>query len=242
MKYVLITAFLFAPWWASAAIAIQDTGVGTLQNNVSNPSWTFTNNASTNGAVFACVSNEAGNSSPKVATYGGSSMTYLGQSVEAFNTISAWVLLNPPTGSNALAVTAATGAYVMTYATYTGVNQSATYFGGSPTDATSTNQNTGSNSSISQTITVHTPNSWIMSCVATNNGTQTGSTNINSVRATEVATTFGDSNGVVSTGSQTVKWTMSSDEATMVNATFSPAAAAAVSTPIQYFMQLFNIF
>lgn len=129
-----------------------------------------------------------------------------------------YYLVNPATGANNVVVSASSSVRLTgVSASYTGANQT-----GQP-DATGSNAATGT--SITTSVTVVNP-SWTIS-FAGNDGAlaMTGSTGVGAVRDNgswvSNLVSLGDSNATVSTGSQSMIWTSSSQTIGVVMASFS---------------------
>lgn len=173
-------------------------------------------------AVLSWQSNESLSSSS--VTWGGVNMTLVNQySQEGGNRRGGlWYILNPGSGSTVQA-TRSSGINGFAIATiyYTGAKQS-----GQP-DSSAT-PSSGASTAFSPATTVVASGCWLVSTVRNPSGgiaASTGST----ARCNFIATSgpgFGDSNGTVGTGSQSMTWTGTSDVWNGVIFSIAPAADA----------------
>lgn len=151
-----------------------------------------------------------------------SGVTYNGVAMTLINSISGtadalkqdtslWYLINPATGANNIV---ATSSRAIQYhwgggTSYTGVTQS------SPIDSSATGQSgaTGSTAATSLTVStiVLTNNCWLVGTVFARGGTPAAGTGT-TIRSANAAPSAGggDSNAIVSTGSQSLQWTSAS--------------------------------
>lgn len=181
-----------------------ETGSGT--------SLSYSHNCSgSNRFLKVDIWHSAGISSITSVTYNGTAMTQLA-SVTG-NTYT-YYLINPDSGNNTVAISAnATGSILSYSASYTGVKQT------SPIDSQSTTGN-GSvlDTTVTGTTTVVASNCWLLGWGVIQQSS--GSANISSDRTDRQAgnrggyntiTATSDSNGTVSTGTQSMTWTITGD-------------------------------
>jgi hypothetical protein len=149
--------------------------------------------------LVACVLGSDGADSSPVASYNSVSMTLAASvaSVLTFRWVYTFYLLNPASGSHTLAVTQTGGNFlILNVAEYAGAKQS------TQPDATKTDQNQAI--PFTSALTVGTNNSWIVACAQLDGSGPNATGAVNTLRATDSFTQLQlfDSNGGVSTGSQ----------------------------------------
>ena len=173
-------------------------------------------------------------------TYNSVSMTKiasiagLADSEGAYQETSLWQLVAPATGSNSISVTLSGSAPYseISAISYTGVDQT------NPIDSYNTGQSGSSGgdptTSIVLSDTVVGSNRWLVGYIWSRGGTPavvTGTTQRTANAA--LFSTIGDSNGTVSTGSQSLSWTtVSGDWPGGVIAAIAPVAPTDTCTPV----------
>lgn len=238
IKYLSILAgiFLSLPFVSSAAIA-RDVAHGRIvQSSATSITVSHTVSGS-NRILFAGFTIDFADVATG-CTYNGAAMTQINkvQSSASGRWNYLYYILAPATGTHDIVCSASTAVLWLFFsASYTGVNQSLTYTGGSPTDNSNTNSAT-TGTSITGTVTTLADNSWtIMSgsngCCQANNGT---GMNLWEPDDNTGAQFMGDSNGVITpagSNSMTVTWA-SSNYSGVIIASFSPAATPVTTTAV----------
>lgn len=115
-----------------------------------------------------------------------------------------YYLAGPATGSNTFALnwTGTASANMVALGSYSGVSQAGTL-------DSSANGFSASATTINATTTVVAANSWLISEISNNGGNVTIGGGSSVTRQHAFAQYYGDSNGAVGTGSQTITWTFS---------------------------------
>lgn len=170
------------------------------------------------------------------ATYNGVSMTSIGMNFSN-RSVQMFYLVNPATGSNALTASwSSAGLAYIEGMSYTGASQT-----GQPDSSNTAGSTAGVGTSFSAATTVVAANCWLVGAGYATNGigttfTASGLTSINVQQQNANATELGmDSNGTVSTGSQSLGWTQSLPDGGgvgIVLASIAPAGAITTVTSI----------
>lgn len=162
--------------------------------------------AGLNRALVVFVYNDDATDKVTGVTYNGSSMTRIAaQSVAGGETVYAYLLLNPSTGTHSVVVTASSGSNQLggISLSYTGVNQS-----GEP-DSYATDSTGNAGSTFSVTSTIVADNSWLIG--ASRNDTSLGSVGSGTVsRGNQNTMIAADSGGGLDSGSNSLIWTTTS--------------------------------
>lgn len=183
------------------ALAFDAESVGnTANSSVSSPiTASHTMSSGANGLLLVAIQYQNGSSAPAV-TYNGVSMTLLKSQAGQFSDVfQIYGLANPPSGSNTISFSWTGGSNFNCFygVSYTGAKQT-----GLP-DASGGNSN-GSGTSVATTVTVVASGSWIIGFGKGNSYSSiTGFTN-RGTNALGGQIGIADSNGAVSTGSNTV--------------------------------------
>lgn len=199
------------------AIAFDNGAVVATGSNAGSLSGSFTVTGS-NPFLIAYAWGAIGSDTVSDIQYNGVSLTKIGGTVcPSDRGVSMWYLKAPATGSNTLSVSGS-GLYLLSAASYTGVDQT------SPLDSSNTATTTGGNPFTFSTTVVAT-GCWLV-CAGKTNGANptagTGTTN----RVGNDAGIF-DSNGTVGTGSQSLSLSNGTGaNLGFIIASFKPAAAA----------------
>lgn len=175
-------------------------------------SFTHTAGAGSNKYLLVVVRCTGGVSTTGV-TCGGSAMTKIGSEISVAGgggpfMVSVWRFFAPATGSNAIVVTAASSSTIRAGAiTYTGVRQS------SQPDSNSTGS--GSASPMTANTTVVVSDCWLFMAGRDGASTDTssGGSVVRSTSPDAGGVVFGDSNGTVTTGSQSLSFVQDSSNA-----------------------------
>lgn len=186
---------------------------------------TLTTGVISNGILFTmCVSQAAGGAGNQTgATANGTAMVKYAERYDATNNydIVIWML------NNAVASTAYT--CVVTRSTTTGsmISQSVSYSGASPSNApdASASVRPTSGTSVSQTLTTLASNCWIIS-IGDGATPLTQGTNFTFL-GTGLDDAFGDSNGAVASGANTVTYTSNGSGGGLLSASFAPVGGIA---------------
>ena len=184
--------------------------------------------AATNRILFVAFGNNAASDTATGVTYNGVSMTRVSATAGTSGNYLYLYAIVGQSGTHNVVITLSSGAiYRSTCASYTGVNQSITWTGGSPTDNTAVQSGTGT--SVTQSVTTIADNSWVFTCCWEDNGVaNTTTTNITIRGTAQIVTQAGDSNAAVTpAGAYSQTW--NSDGTSkwgMIQASFSPAVAA----------------
>jgi hypothetical protein len=134
--------------------------------------------------------------------------------------LSSFYNAGPATGANNIVATAASGAGYLEAASYSGCAQT-----GIP-DASTTNQNTAS-ASMTTSVTVIAANSWAFLWQGSSSGGIAAGTGTTSRQSPQSGLMFGDSNGALSAGSNSMTITCSSGSSYAIMASFAPFVAGA---------------
>ncbi len=227
MRSLLAGLFIFfLPIPALAAIAFDNSGIAGANSGLSITLSLTT--AGTNPALFVCASNDATGVAP-TATYGGVSMTNVSHGLSTGGGgawINTFILTGYTPGTANIVVTWPSGNAHMNLigSSYDGVNQA------TPVTA-STTQASQSGTTVTDTVSVSTANSWLADCVRGSDATLSSGSGT-TARQNNTVTGIGDSNGTVGTGSQSLNWTFSPSQffATTIIA-LAPVAAPAAAAP-----------
>lgn len=205
------------------AIAIDATSQS--GEGASNQTWAHTCTGS-NLILYVSIFDTATNTTDVTGvTYNGVSLTKCSAEVYTFGGGSAYLyrLIGPATGANNIVVSRSSGYISCTAASYTGVAQNTT-------DTVTSTATTGAGTATSLTATVVTTaaNSWTVAALANNGGTPSaGSGTYLRQIGHNVANALFDSNGALSTGSNSLISTLAGANAMcLVIEGFAPAAAA----------------
>lgn len=142
-----------------------------------------------------------------------------------------WYLIAPATGGNTISCQSGLGASAnLQVASYTGAKQSA------QPDATAVGQATSNATSVTAgTLTVVAANSWVVAFVrnriGANDVTNNSGVTTTSRSGSGAGPMYWDSNGVVSTGSNTVSFAGNNQTWNVVTMSIAPATAAATYIP-----------
>lgn len=183
--------------------------------------------------LFVSVADNSGTAEDFVTgvTYAGVSMTLACKQVTGVGVdpIYLFYLLNPAVGANNVIVSASTSIPIYSSASsYAGASQT-----GQP-DAVAVKQQSGVTSTV-QTISVVASGCWIISaCSESNNGNPTIGTGLNATRTVTLEARIGDTDGVVSSGTNSVTWNGGGgSNFGVVIASFSPSGATTTTLPFQ---------
>lgn len=196
------------------AIAFDATSVGT-QVNSNTKSWSHTCTGSDLILFVSCMSNTSDDITS--VTYNSVSMSLVGkvQYPGSGRWTYLYVLVNPATGINTITMTASGVSFLQGTATsYTGAAQT-----GQPD---SSNTASGTSTNITASTTVVSSNCWLVMASGDNQAGESagsGTTLRNSTNGNAIS----DSNGTVSTGSQSLALTIASGNWGAIIASFSPS-------------------
>lgn len=195
------------------------------------------------GADYIIAYAQRNDTTVQTCSYAGAGMTLIG-STTGTRPIDVFFKLAPASGSNTIASSAATSTYrSLQVVAYSGVNQSLTYSGGSPTDAFTVTAGS-SGTSKTTTITPLSSNSWIIGTYLNDNGgTETGSgTAVKIAQYGNAGSNDAvlDTNGTVATSSQNFGCSStSSGNQSLFCCTISPAGGATFTpTPMLHMLQM----
>ncbi len=227
--FALLVAFAFPASPAHAAIAFDAAtdGGSTVSTSLS---WSATVGVAANPILFVCIEN--GSTAQDLVTsvtYNSVAMTQF-MNVTSANPWRGWCyyLVNPATGAHTVAITTS-GTMDMRAASvsYTGASQT-----GVP-DSSNSGAQTSNSASISVNTTVVASGSWVSAF--TFSGAVPANTIGGVLTATRIsngsAIVWADSNGTVSTGSNTATFSNASPTQTYLTLVFSIAPAASAATP-----------
>jgi len=218
---------------AAPSIAFDVNRSGNNAGGSTSVSWSHTTGSGSNRIMLVGVSIRTTTISVSNITYGAQGLTFIRADTHASATIRSelWYLTAPSSGTATVTVTlSGTSKAVGGSSTYTGVAQT------SPIDVNG--GTTGTTNSPSQSVTVSTANSWLLSHLAISGSGQTVSSegggqttrwdNVTSgASAASRNRGHGSNKGPVGTGSQTMSWTLSASADWAVSmAAFKPAAAS----------------
>jgi hypothetical protein len=232
LRHLSVAISLLVALWsghsAHAAIAFQGSGdLGNNNGSTDSLSGSYTVNAASNLLVVAVAT--LGADDVTGVTYDGVSLTKAVQNnaqTGGLERTALWFLVNPPTGSNTLAISRTSSAFILAVA--------ADYSGAATTgqpDNTGVNQ--ASASSVTSSLTMNTANSWIMAAACEASDTPAAGSGMTTRTATVTysnPTNF-DSNGPLAAGSQSFTIGSTGNSATAIvaaYASFAPAGGAAV--------------
>lgn len=242
MKYLLLGLVLFLPGLSHAAIAYDNSAIGS-GGAVQNPSTTFTTTG-TNRALLVVVWNGTDGANTSLAcSYGGVAMTNEGfeGGTGGGAAVTGFSLLNPASGSNTLSCTSsASKGYYFLIASYTGVDQT------TGIDDTILDSDNGTKTTTETlSVTASGTGDWGV-FLNTSGQALTLSTNLNAERAAALGNIFkiSDSNASLGgAGSYNLTYTQANDwwYGGMAVA-LKPAAAAASPTSILGLVRAFWLF
>ncbi len=233
---VFLLSFLFPFFANSSGIAFDNASTG----NATATSLTFSKtNTGSNLILWVGITINAPANIDYVSgvTYNGVSMTrgvaLIGNGLNQDSTY-LYYLVAPATGAHNVVVSIIASQQIYAVASsYTGVNQAAQTY---PT-ASKYEQTSGLST---QTISVATSSSWVIStCGDGQNGSPTRGTGLNATRSSQTfEAVTADSNGTVSTGSNTIGWNAggANSDLNYVITAFDPAITSAVNIT-----QLFHV-
>lgn len=232
---IFLICSLLVPLGSNAAIA-WDAADSNNVTTATSVTYGMTVGAGSNLALFVGLATDAANVTG--CTYNSVAMTQIGISDSAAGKAYLFYLLNPATGTNNVVCSAsATTDFYPTASSYTGVNQSMTYTGGSPTDAVDTTVLAGGGTSSLKTVTSIQDNSWAIAMythqrtITVGLGTQRATGNTTDTRAQLVDT------GTASTtaGIMSINGTHSAAGVSIaaIIASFSPAVAGPAADSVQ---------
>lgn len=172
--------------------------------SVTTDTFSYTTGAISNGIMVVFVyTNGTGGDIVTGVTYNGVALTK--QNAITINGatqfISAWELVNPATGANNIVVNTSAATDIGTWvSTYSGAKQT------SQPDSINTGSASGN---VTLSTTVVAANSWLVSATRNSSVGVAGAGTGTTIRGTTTSVPFagGDSNGTVSTGSQSMQWT-----------------------------------
>lgn len=224
----VLAVILFSPFSAFAAVAFDTATDGTFVNGngFTSLTWSATVTGANPIIIVDVTKGCASGGVPSGVTYNGVALTLVtsvGWGGVGPTITYMYYLINPSTGANNVVISfsSTVNCYVAGMsASYTGVSQ--------VSFPDSSNSNSGIGTSISVSTTVVAANSWLVSVIGSNNGTITSGTNC-TVRIQNGAPGDGmaDSNGTVSTGSQTATCTQGGTTTwAMITASLAPFTAA----------------
>jgi hypothetical protein len=167
------------------ALAYDNSAVGT------NTSLTFTVGSGANRIIFCLLFWDTSEGSTPTATWNGTSLTLIVTANVGVTTsrVSAFYLINPASGSHALAIGGLSAVDDLFGISYTGARQTS-----QPDNHNTDSPTTGTTESTS--LTTNLPNCWILSIVRTNSQVASGTGVVTTVRQTDAAVIL-DSNGPV---------------------------------------------
>lgn len=165
-------------------------------------------------------------------TYNGVSMTQIGTAqthpTTGVSSTSAWYLIAPATGSNTISIATTTaGSTAAVAMSYTGAKQS-----GQPDSNAKNSYNTTAHTTWSLSTTVVASNCWLAAGMVDDSNAPTAGAS--TTMRQNSASGFGgfDSNGTVSTGSQTLNFAFSSSgKQTGIIVSIAPSVATATTNP-----------
>lgn len=178
-------------------------------------SWNHTCTGS-NRFLCVCVATASTGDVVTGVTYNGVAMTQVGKALGGGATeVYLYVLANPASGSNAIVVTASSGTLLGCSTSYTGAQASST------ADSSNTGTTAGGAASLTLSTTVVAANCWLVGVWHASGGALSAGTGttLRQNPATQIA--IGDSNGPVSTGSQSLQATQASSQFAGVIASFT---------------------
>lgn len=214
------------------AIAVDATSSG-IANVGTTHTFSFTCGSGANRILFVATYRNAGTDTVSGVTYNGVAMTVVNQKVFGGNNIYLWYLVNPASGANNVVVTTTSSLFCASCCvSYTGASQT-----GVP-DSSNTNSAISA-SGLTCSSTVVAANCWLVEAEGnTSGGAPTaGAGSFIRITGTNIAVQIVDSNGTVSTGSQSLIVTGdSSRDYGGVIASFAPAAAT--TSPNGFFLMV----
>lgn len=197
-------------------------------------SLTYSSSAVSGSDTFGVVCYNGSNTGSDYVTgitWNSVAMTKIGSSVQVPGDrwMGVYYIIAPASGTTNITVTGSSSAIIRSFSTYyTGVDQT------SPLDSSNTGTTGGLSSSLGVSTTVVASDCWTAYFTKDSTGSKTYTTSVGSMRRDTDAggQAYSDSNGTVSTGSNTTTHTMTSGTSDLAGITFSfkPLSATSIKT------------